>query len=73
MRVTALSISHTKQLRPYEPERIELTIEVQEGDSTQEAIARARATIKEAFGEKPDQTRVSALKAELAEAEAKGF
>lgn len=51
MRVTQVVFAKTKQVRPYEPERIELTIELAEGDTVQEATEQARRTCNALLGE----------------------
>lgn len=57
MKVTQVTFTRTKQVNRYEPERIELTIELNgRGDTVAKAVAHARATIAREFGEKPKAT-----------------
>lgn len=73
MYVSKVTVSRTKQIRQYEPERIELEISLTEGESVNTAVARARASIKRQFGEGLSKDQVAEMKAALEEAEAEGF
>ena len=50
MRVTEIHFSKTVQVRRYEPERFEMTITLNEGESVQEAMRRARLTAARELG-----------------------
>lgn len=73
MQVTSITISRTKQVRQYEPERIEIVVALNEGDTVSGAIASARATIAAHFGETPSADEVQQAQATLDKAHAPRF
>lgn len=64
MRVTQVSYTKTRQVAKYEPERIELVITLEDGESVQEAVRRARLTAAVAMGD-ITLDEIEARKAEL--------
>ena len=73
MRVSTVHFSMTKQVRPYEPERIELTIELQEDESVEEAVAMARRTCSALLGEFPSEVEINQARQLLERTEGKRF
>lgn len=65
MRVREIHYSMTRQVRPYEPERLELTVEVDPDEQPGEAVQRARAFCLRFFREEtmhPDEVaRVNSM------------
>jgi len=55
MNIRTVSYRRTKQIKPYEPEVIELTIDLEEEDTIDNVIATARIIVAKQFGE-TDQT-----------------
>lgn len=51
MRVKMVTVTQTRQVRRFEPEKIELQIELKANESVQEAVRRARRTIAILNGE----------------------
>lgn len=72
MRVTTVVFSKTKQVRPYEPERIELTIELAEGDTVQSAVEQARRTANAMLGEFGSEVEMEIKQAKMFLAEVEG-
>lgn len=72
MRVTSVTIRRNRSMshNRFEHEHLELEVELAEGDTVDEAVGRARATIRKLFGEAPSEDEVATLRARLAEAEA---
>jgi len=54
MKVKTISYKRTKQVRNYEPEVIELIIDLAPGETPKEVIARARKIVAKEFGEEVD-------------------
>ena len=73
MNVKTVTFSKTKQVHPYEPERIELTIELAEGDLVEDAVARARRTCDALLGNFPDELEAEQARQILAAIEAPRF
>jgi hypothetical protein len=53
MKIKTISYKRTKQTKQYEPEVIELIIDLAPGETTKEVIAKARALVAAEFGEEP--------------------
>lgn len=51
MWVSSVVYKRVKQVAKFEPETLELTVLLEEGDRVQDAIARCRATCDREFGE----------------------
>jgi uncharacterized alkaline shock family protein YloU len=54
MRIKTVSYKRTKQVAKYEPEVIEITIDLEYGETVKEVIAKARKLVAEEFGEESD-------------------
>lgn len=54
MKVKTISYKRTKQVARFEPEVIEVVIDLDPGDTAEWAIAKARAIVAKEFGEAPD-------------------
>lgn len=72
MRVTQVVFAKTKQVRPYEPERIELTIELAEGDTVKDAVEQARRTCNAHLGEFGGDVEIEIRQAQMFLAEVTG-
>jgi len=53
MIVRSISYKRTKQTKRYEPEVIELIMDLQPGETVPEVIAKARNIVAKEFGEEP--------------------
>jgi hypothetical protein len=53
LKIRTISYKRTKQVRSYEPEVIELVIDLAPGETPKEVIARARKIVAKEFGEDP--------------------
>jgi hypothetical protein len=53
LKIKTISYKRTKQTKPYEPEVIELIIDLAPGETPKEVINKARNIVAEEFGEKP--------------------
>lgn len=51
MKITTISYKRTKQVKSYEPEVIELVIDLSPGETPKEVIAKARKIVAREFGE----------------------
>lgn len=49
-----MSYKRTKQIKRFEPEVIELVIDLSPGETPDEVIKKARAIVAKQFGEEPD-------------------
>lgn len=52
MKIKTISIKRTKQVKQYEPEVIELVIDLEPGDTHETVVTRARNILAKHFGEK---------------------
>ena len=55
MKIKTISVKRTKQVKQYEPEVIELVIDLEPGDTEDTVITRARNILAKHFGEKPTE------------------
>jgi len=53
VKIRTISVKRTKQVKQYEPEVIELVIDLEPGDTEDTVITRARNILAKHFGEKP--------------------
>lgn len=53
MKIKTISVKRTKQVKQYEPEVIELVIDLEPGDTDESVIRRARNILAKHFGEEP--------------------
>jgi hypothetical protein len=53
MKIKTISVKRTKQIKQYEPEVIELVIDLEVGDTEDTVITRARNILAKHFGESP--------------------
>ena len=53
MIIRSVSYKRTKQMQRFEPEVIELVMDLQPGETVPEAIAKARNIVAKEFGEEP--------------------
>jgi len=67
MRVKMVTVTKTRQVRRFEPEKIELQIELKANESVQEAVRRARRTIAILHGEELSASDYNDLVDALAE------
>ena len=51
MNIRTVSYRRTKQIKPYEPEVIELTIDLEKGDTVDNVVAASRIIVAKQFGE----------------------
>ena len=54
MQIKTISYKRTKQTKPYEPEVIELVIDLAPGETPKQVIAKARKIVAEELGEEPE-------------------
>lgn len=54
MQIKTISYKRTKQVKSYEPEVIELIIDLAPGETPKQVIAKARQIVAREFGEEPD-------------------
>jgi len=73
MIVIKVTYQRTKQVGRYEPERIGFEVVLEEGDDVLEAVERARATARRAFGELPNEEDVQFAREILKSTEYTGF
>lgn len=52
MKIKTISVKRTKQVKQYEPEVIELVIDLEPGDTDETVITKARNILAKHFGEK---------------------
>ena len=52
MKFKTITVSRVKQVRPYEPERAEVTVEIEDGDDPKAVYQAARAFVNEQLGVK---------------------
>lgn len=50
MKVKTITVSRTKQVRPYEPERLEVQVEIEDGDDPSAVYQAARAFVCSQLG-----------------------
>lgn len=65
MRPTQVSVSRLRVTAPYENERIEVTVELAEGERASDAVEVCRNFIAAQFGEAPTREELSAARALL--------
>lgn len=67
---TTVTVSRLKAgPRQYENERLEVTVQVPEGQSAEDAVKAARGFIAEQFGEKPSKRTRDTIRKQLDDAE----
>jgi len=62
MKVSKVSYRRTKQVARYEPEVIELEIQLTGRDTVSKAVRLARATVAREFGESPCPKLIASMK-----------
>ena len=65
MRVIEVTYIKTKQVNPYEPEKIELKIMLEENENVREALAKAQETVALEFDE--DLQKLEKLQTQICE------
>lgn len=55
MKIKTISVKRTKQVKQYEPEVIELVIDLEPGDTDESVITKARNILAKHFGEEPKE------------------
>lgn len=73
MRAVRVVVKRVKQISRYEPETLEIEVELNEGEKVSDAVARARYTIAKLWGETPSESEVADLRRRLQEAEGDTF
>lgn len=73
MHVSKVVFSKTVQVQRYEPERIELTIDLNEGDTVGDAVSAARRTCSRLLGLTPSADEIEAAKRVMSESEGRSF